>query len=73
MKNYVDLKQYIHLDNPYNLQKLCETLHPFQPMPNLQQRNPILWGAKQEPTWRLQEKKCKQFQPGTEIKIQHTG
>jgi len=40
MKNYADLKQYIHLDNPYNLQKLCETLRPLQPMPNLPTKEP---------------------------------
>lgn len=43
MKN-VDLKQYIHLDNPYKCEKLRETLHPFQSMPNLQQRNPHYGG-----------------------------
>lgn len=40
MKNNVDLRQNIHLDNPYNREKLRGTLCPFQSTPNLQQRNP---------------------------------
>lgn len=40
----MDLKQYIHLDNPYNCEKLRETLRPFQSMPNLKQRNPYSGG-----------------------------
>ena len=40
MKNNVDLRQYIHLDNPYNREKLRGALRSFQSMRNLQQRNP---------------------------------
>jgi hypothetical protein len=46
LRDYVDLKQYIHLDNLYNCEKLCKTWRPFQEMPNLQQRNPHSGGPK---------------------------
>jgi len=46
-KNKADLKQHIHLDNPYNRKKNCaETLRPYQSKPNLQQRNPYYGGPK---------------------------
>ena len=46
MKNNVDPKQYIHLDNPFNREKPRETLRQFRSMPKLQQRNAHYGGPK---------------------------